>query len=83
MPPSSSFLLTIACTLVVLGYRHCYKIQLGINFMGQIVLWTGPHNGCESDQTIWRSTWRHPHSHTRYPRCQDAGPGDQGTEIIL
>ena len=46
---------------VVLSHcsRHCFKIQVAINFMGQIVLWTGPHNGCESDVTIWRTTWHH------------------------
>ena len=37
--------------------RHCYKMQLGITFMGNIVLWTGPHLGCTADITIWRHTW--------------------------
>lgn len=41
--------------------RHCYKMQLAITFMGNIVLWTGPHLGCSSDLTIWRRTWaNHP-----------------------
>jgi hypothetical protein len=30
--------------------------QLGISLMGNIILWTGPHLGCESDLTIWRDT---------------------------
>ena len=37
--------------------RYIYKIQIGINFLGNIVLWTGPHLGCEADVTIWETTW--------------------------
>lgn len=35
-----------------------YKWQLGITFLGAIVLWTGPHLGSDSDATIWRRTRR-------------------------
>ena len=43
-------------------YKACVvKMQLGINFKGEIVLWTGPHLGVESDVGIWNSTWaEHP-----------------------
>ena len=37
------------------------KMQLGISFMGDIILWTGPHLGVISDISIWESTWaEHP-----------------------
>ena len=39
--------------------RHCYKMQLGITFAGNIILWTGPHFGSTADITIWRDTWAH------------------------
>lgn len=39
-------------------YKRCvWKIQLGVNFLGDIILWTGPHLGVTSDITIWESTW--------------------------
>ena len=39
-------------------YDACVlKIQLGISFMGNIILWTGPHLGTTSDVTIWEQTW--------------------------
>ena len=38
-------------------HRYIYKIQIGINFLGNIVLWTGLHLGCEADITIWETTW--------------------------
>ena len=39
-------------------YNHCvFKIQLGVNFLGEIILWTGPHLGVVSDITIWEATW--------------------------
>ena len=43
-------------------YKACvFKMQLGVNFLGQIVLWTGPHLGVTSDKEIWESTWaEHP-----------------------
>ena len=37
--------------------RYLYKIQIGVNFLGNIVLWTGLHFGCEADITIWETTW--------------------------
>ena len=39
-------------------YEACvFKLQVGISFMGNIILWTGPHLGCTSDKTIWDQTW--------------------------
>ena len=39
-------------------YDACvYKIQIAVTFMGNIILWTGPHLGCESDKKIWDDTW--------------------------
>ena len=39
-------------------YDACVlKIQLGISFLGNIILWTGPHLGTTSDVTIWEQTW--------------------------
>ena len=39
-------------------YDACVlKMQLGISFMGNIILWTGPHFGTTADITIWEQTW--------------------------
>ena len=39
-------------------YDACVlKIQLGISFLGNIILWTGPHLGTTPDVTIWEQTW--------------------------
>jgi len=46
-------------------YDACvFKIQLGISLMGNIILWTGPHLGCQWDGTIWEQTWQ---EHPFYP----------------
>jgi hypothetical protein len=37
--------------------RYIYKVQIGVNFLGEIVLWTGLHFGREADITIWETTW--------------------------
>ena len=50
-------------------YKACVmKFQLGISFAGDIILWTGPHLGIESDVGIWERTWsEHPfHSWERW-----------------
>ena len=36
---------------------YCYKVQVGISFLGNIVLWTGLHFGNTADITIWETTW--------------------------
>ena len=43
-------------------YKRCVlKIQIGCNFLGEIILWTGPNLGIDSDVTIWDTTWQdHP-----------------------
>jgi len=33
-----------------------YKLQLGIDFLGRIILFTGPHLGVQYDGDIWKST---------------------------
>jgi hypothetical protein len=38
-------------------YDACVLKILGVTFMGNIVLWTGPHLGVTSDKTIWENTW--------------------------
>ena len=43
-------------------YKACVlKMQLGITFLGDIVLWTGPHLGVTADTciSIWEGTWKH------------------------
>ena len=48
-------------TYAVKYKRHCYKWQIGISLIGDLILATGPHLGCTSDITIWRNTRRrHP-----------------------
>mgnify|MGYP007078184272 CR=1 FL=1 len=41
-------------------HRYIYKVQIGCNFLGNIVLWTGLHLGCEADVTIWEVGTRAP-----------------------
>ena len=39
-------------------YKDCVlKWQLGIDFRGRIIMWTGPHLGTSSDKTIWDESW--------------------------
>jgi hypothetical protein len=40
------------------------KMQLGINLLGDIILWTGPHFGVEHDGSIWDRTYA---DHPLYP----------------
>jgi hypothetical protein len=37
-------------------HAPCFKIQIGINFLGWIVLYTGLHIGTNNDDVIWEST---------------------------
>ena len=49
------FIMYLLCILYCLTL--VFKLQVGISFIGNIILWTGPHLGCTSDKTIWDQTW--------------------------
>ena len=43
------------------GAGHCYKMQLGVNFLGWIVMYTGLHLAKTGDTIIFNDTWEdHP-----------------------
>ena len=43
------------------GKGHCYKIQVAINFLGWIVMYTGLHISKVQDNTVFEKTWpQHP-----------------------
>jgi len=49
-------------------YKRCiYKIQLGIDFLGRIIVFSGPHLGIEYDGNIWEDTsHNHPTAYWEY-----------------